>query len=201
MVRRLLYQNDTDESDKNSTEFKDTISVSDFDLIIVDEAHRGYILDRQMSEEELLYNNQQDYISKYRYVIEYFDAVKIGLTATPALHTTEIFGEPVFTYSYCEAVNDRFLVDHDVPHNIRTKLSTQGIVYHKGDDMTLYNYRNEVTIRDVACLEDEVHIEVDKFNKEVIAEDFNRKVLTEIIEDICEKITKKILNHKIKVKY
>ena len=32
-------------------------SVSDFDLIIVDEAHRGYILDRQMSEEERIWAN------------------------------------------------------------------------------------------------------------------------------------------------
>lgn len=51
-----------------------------FDLIIVDEAHRGYILDREMTEEEILYANQDDYMSKYKQVIEYFDAVKIALT-------------------------------------------------------------------------------------------------------------------------
>lgn len=82
-----------------------------FDLIIVDEAHRGYILDREMTEEEILYDNQEDYMSKYKQVIEYFDAIKIALTATPALHTTQIFGEPVFTYSYREAVIDGWLVD------------------------------------------------------------------------------------------
>lgn len=60
-----------------------------FDLIIVDEAHRGYILDREMTEEEILYSDQLDYMSKYKQVIEYFDAVKIALTATPALHTTQ----------------------------------------------------------------------------------------------------------------
>lgn len=122
MVKRLLY---LDEDNYNMP------NVSDFDLIIVDEAHRGYILDKQMTQEEMLYNNQNDYISKYRYVIDYFDAVKIGLTATPALHTMEIFGNPVFTYSYREAVNDRFLVDHDVPHEIRTKLYNEGITYKK----------------------------------------------------------------------
>ncbi len=62
-----------------------------------------------MSETEMLYRNQDDYISKYRTVIEYFDAVKIALTATPALHTTEIFGKPVFNYSYREAVIDGYL--------------------------------------------------------------------------------------------
>lgn len=91
-----------------------------FDLIIVDEAHRGYILDREMTEEEILYDNQDDYMSKYKQVIEYFDAVKIALTATPALHTTEIFGEPIFTYSYREAVIDGWLVDHDPPYIINT---------------------------------------------------------------------------------
>ena len=45
-------------------------SVTDYDLIVVDEAHRGYILDKEMSETEMLYRNQDDYISKYRTVIE-----------------------------------------------------------------------------------------------------------------------------------
>ena len=35
-----------------------------FDLIIVDEAHRGYILDKEMTQEEILYDNQDDYMSK-----------------------------------------------------------------------------------------------------------------------------------------
>jgi hypothetical protein len=48
--------------------------------------------------------------SKYRRVLEYFDAVKDGLTATPTLRTVQIFGEPIFTYSYREAVN-RWLFD------------------------------------------------------------------------------------------
>jgi type I site-specific restriction endonuclease len=56
--------------------------------------HRGYLLDREMSDAELSFRGQDDYVSKYRRVLEYFDAVKIGLTATPALHTTDIFGDP-----------------------------------------------------------------------------------------------------------
>jgi hypothetical protein len=35
------------------------------------------------------FRSQEDYVSKYRRVLEYFDAVKIGLTATPALHTVD----------------------------------------------------------------------------------------------------------------
>lgn len=80
-----------------------------------------------MGSDEVLYRNQEDFISKYRTVIDYFDAVKIALTATPALHTTKIFEHPIFNYSYREAVIDGNLVDYDSPHNIKTKLSTEGI--------------------------------------------------------------------------
>ena len=76
-----------------------------------------------MGDDEVLYRDQNDFRSKYRAVIDYFDAVKIALTATPALHTTEIFGKPVYSYDYRTAVIDGFLVDHDAPHIIKTKLS------------------------------------------------------------------------------
>ena len=89
MVKRILYNEG------------DTMpAVTDFDLVIIDEAHRGYILDKEMGEDELLYRDQIDYQSKYRSVVEYFDAIKIALTATPALQTTEIFGQPVYKYTY-----------------------------------------------------------------------------------------------------
>lgn len=56
-----------------------------------------------------------------------FDAVKIGLTATPALHTVEILGEPIFTYSEREAVIDGHLVEHEPSIQITTALSGVGI--------------------------------------------------------------------------
>lgn len=157
-------------------------SVTDYDLIIVDEAHRGYILDREMSESEMLYRNQEEYISKYRTVIEYFDAVKIALTATPALHTTEIFGKPVFDYSYRAAVIDGYLVDHDAPHNIKTKLRVEGINYHKGEQLVLYDPTTGEMING-ADLEDDMKFEVDSFNRKVITEKFNRTVFEEIAWD------------------
>jgi type I restriction enzyme R subunit len=101
--------------------------VDDYDCIVVDECHRGYLLDKELSETELLYRDFNDYISKYRRVLDYFDAVKIGLTATPALHTTQIFGDPVYTYSYREAVIEGWLIDHEPPIKIKTRLSEEGI--------------------------------------------------------------------------
>mgnify|MGYP000615093858 FL=1 len=172
LVKRILYP----ESDTMP-------SVTDYDLIVVDEAHRGYILDKEMSETEMLYRNQDDYISKYRTVIEYFDAVKVALTATPALHTTEIFGKPVFNYSYREAVIDGYLVDHDAPHNIKTKLRVEGINYQNGEQLAIYD---PVTgeVMNSADLEDDMKFEIDSFNREVITEPFNRTVLNEIAWDL-----------------
>ena len=83
--------------------------------------------------EELNFKDQKDYVSKYRMVLDYFDAYTVGLTATPALHTKEIFGMPVYTYSYREAVIDGFLIDHDPPYIIKTKLSEEGIIWEKGE--------------------------------------------------------------------
>lgn len=78
MVKRILYNDEASMP-----------AVTDFDLVIIDEAHRGYILDKEMGEEEIFYRDQRGYQSKYRQVITYFEAVKIALTATPALQTTK----------------------------------------------------------------------------------------------------------------
>lgn len=172
MVKRILYNGE------------DTMpAVNDFDLVIIDEAHRGYILDKEMGEDELLYRDQTDYQSKYRSVVEYFDAVKIALTATPALQTTEIFGQPVYKYTYREAVIEGYLVDHDAPHELKTKLSQEGIHYKKGDTVTVYDtVTGEITNSEL--LNDELDFDVDKFNRKVITEPFNRAVLEEIARDI-----------------
>lgn len=172
LVRRIMY---------NEEEM--IPAVSDYDLIIVDEAHRGYTLDKEMDEDELIYRNQDDFVSKYRTVVEYFDAVKIALTATPALHTTEIFGKPVFNYSYREAVIDGYLVDHDAPHSIKTKLSVEGIKYAKGDIVAIYDpITGEITNSDE--LEDELAFDIEQFNRQVITEEFNKVVLKEIANHI-----------------
>lgn len=154
-------------------------SSGDFDCIIIDEAHRGYSLDKELSEAELLYRDQNDFVSKYTKVIEYFDAVRIGLTATPAIHTTKIFGEAVFTYSYREAVIDGYLVDYDAPHIIKTELNQNGIHHKKGESLARYNPITKELLNP-AELEDEVDFEVEVFNKNVITNSFNDVVLQEL---------------------
>lgn len=171
LVRRILYR-----------EEGPAPAVSDFDLVIIDEAHRGYILDKDMTDDELLYRDQRDYLSKYRSVVDYFDAVKIALTATPALHTTQIFGAPVFTYSYREAVVDGYLVDHNAPIHIETELSENGIHYEKGDTAILLDPETG-EIENSATLADELDFDLGDFNRTIITEGFNRAVLEEIAKN------------------
>ena len=173
LVRRIL----------NEDEDGVRLTVSDYDLVIVDEAHRGYTLDRDMTDIEMDYRDQTDYISKYRMVLEYFDSVKVAMTATPALHTTQIFGKPVFTYSYREAVIDGWLVDHDAPHNIVTKLRKEGIHYRKGDQIVMVD---PVTgeLLNGEDLPDDLDFDVEAFNRKVITENFNRTVFEEVCRDL-----------------
>ncbi|MGL5807017.1 MAG: type I restriction-modification system endonuclease [Xenococcaceae cyanobacterium] len=165
--------------------------VDDYDCIVVDECHRGYLLDKELSETELLYRDFNDYISKYRRVLDYFDAVKIGLTATPALHTTQIFGEPVETYSYREAVIEGWLIDHEPPIKIKTKLSEEGIVWQPGEEMQYHDPKTGKL--DLIHAPDEVKIEIQQFNRRVITEEFNRVVCEALARYIDPSLPEKTL--------
>ena len=149
-------------------------AVDQYDCIVVDECHRGYLLDRDLSETEQGFRSFDDYISKYRRILDYFDAVKIGLTATPALHTTQIFGTPIYSYGYREAVIDGYLVDHEPPIQVATQLSTDGIVWKAGEEVAVYNPSQGQV--DLFTTPDEIKIEVEDFNRKVVTESFNQVV-------------------------
>ncbi|WP_157670872.1 type I restriction-modification system endonuclease [Chitinibacter sp. GC72] len=156
--------------------------VGEYDCIIVDEAHRGYTLDQEMTEGEQAVRDQSQYLSRYRQVLDYFDAVKIGLTATPAKHTSDIFGKPVYTYSYREAVADDWLIDHEPPIRYETQLSKHGITFAKGEAVSVIDTRTGAI--DVAELGDELSFDVESFNRRVITEDFNRVICEELAKEI-----------------
>jgi type I restriction enzyme R subunit len=157
-------------------------TVDSYDLIVVDECHRGYLLDRELSDRELRFRDFNDYVSKYRRVLEMFDAVKVALTATPALHTVQIFGRPVFVYSYRHAVVDGYLVDHEPPIRIRTKLSSEGIIWKAGEEVTRIDPRSGQL--DLFTTPDELHFEVEAFNRQVITEPFNRTVCEFLADEL-----------------
>ncbi|MEZ8807946.1 EcoAI/FtnUII family type I restriction enzme subunit R [Vibrio atlanticus] len=100
-VHLALYQSTTGQEDHQKV-FKQ-VSPDFFDLIIIDECHRG-----SASKE-----------SAWREILKYFDsATQIGLTATPketdVVSNAEYFGEPVYTYSLKEGIEDGFLAPYKV---------------------------------------------------------------------------------------
>ncbi len=156
--------------------------IDQFDCIIIDEAHRGYTLDQEMTEGELATRDASQYLSSYRRVLDYFDAIKIALTATPAKHTSEIFGKPVYTYSYREAVADDWLIDHEPPIRYETLLTQEGIQFEKGKPIEVINTQTGEV--DTTELEDELRFDVDAFNRQVINENFNRVICEQLAEEL-----------------
>lgn len=173
LIRKILYADDE----------KRRLTVGEYDCIIVDEAHRGYILDRSMTDDEKDFFDEKDFESKYRAVIDYFVADKIALTATPALHTQEIFGDPVYNYSYSQAVIDGYLVDSEPPYEIITKLSKDGIHYKKDTEVKVYDLETQ-SVKKRKVQEDELNFDIEQFNKSVITENFNRAVCSALVEKI-----------------
>lgn len=96
-----LYQQLVGDDDKEH--FSELFSPDFFDLIIVDECHRG------SAKEE----------SRWRKILDYFNsATQIGMTATPKetkyISNLSYFGEPIYTYSLKEGIEDGFLAPFKV---------------------------------------------------------------------------------------
>lgn len=181
LVKRVICQTDP----------ADVPSVGQYDLIIVDECHRGYNPDREMSSEEIEFRSYDDYISKYRRILDHFDAVKIGLTATPALKTIEIFGKPAFTYSYREAVIDGWLADHEPPIRFHTELSTSGIRFEKGEIANFIDNRTKDI--QTSIISDQIDFGVEDFNKRVITKPFNQVVAKKLSDYIDPHLDEKTI--------
>jgi type I restriction enzyme, R subunit len=133
-VYMSLYQGITGgEEDKNIYK---QFSKDFFDLIIVDECHRGSAKAN----------------SAWREILEYFsDAVQIGMTATPKetdkISNIDYFGEPVYTYSLKQGIEDGFLAPYRVikvainkdVHGYRPK---KGEIDKRGNEIPDFVYTN-----------------------------------------------------------
>mgnify|MGYP000129658434 CR=1 FL=1 len=164
---------------KRTLQGDEFMPVGRYDCVIVDEAHRGYILDKEQTEGEQAFRNQKDFISAYRRIIDHFDAVKVALTATPALHTRDIFNAPVYRYSYRKAIIDGYLNDHEPPIKITTKLNSEGIEFAKGEQVERLSNQGEL-INDQ--LKDEQNFDVANFNRDIIVPGFNKAVCESLTE-------------------
>jgi type I restriction enzyme R subunit len=144
-------------------------SPAHFDLIIIDEAHRSIF-------------------KKYRAIFEYFDALLVGLTATPRNevdHNTYDFfemekGVPTYAYEYETAVNiDHVLVPY---HNIevKTKFLEQGITYDELSEEDKERYEEDFTDEDGEMPEFIPPPELNEFI-------FNQSTVDMVLEDLMTK--------------
>lgn len=138
------------------------IPIHAFDVIIADECHRGYTA-------------QDDAI--WQSTLQHFDAVKIGLTATPAKHTVAVFGEPVFRYGVQEAIREGYLVDYEAI-SIRSEVRINGAFLQEGERVIYIDTATGEQQRD--HLADERQFSSVEIESKITAPDSNRKIIEEI---------------------
>ena len=134
-----------------------------FDLIVVDECHRG--------------SARED--SSWREILDYFKgATQIGLTATPRetdqISNTEYFGEPIYTYSLKQGINDGFLAPYRV---VRVMLSV---------DAEGWRPPKLFKDKDGNIVEDRIYNRKD-FDKKIVIEE-RRKLVADKISEVLQSI-------------
>jgi type I restriction enzyme R subunit len=97
-----------------------------FDFIISDESHRSIYGD-------------------WRVVLNHFDALQLGLTATPATHTLSYFNENwVYQYGYWQAVDDGHVVPYET-YRIQTGITMDGL-YYEDEEYEPGDLENKITV-------------------------------------------------------
>ncbi|QUS60555.1 type I restriction-modification enzyme R subunit C-terminal domain-containing protein [Synechocystis sp. PCC 7338] len=138
------------------------IPIHAFDVIVADECHRGYTAQE---------------VSTWRKVLEYFDAIRIGLTATPATHTMSLFRNLVYSYSTEQAINDGYLVDYEQV-NIDSNVRINGTFLRQGEVVGVID--PESGAKSYEQLEDEREFSTTDIERKITSPDSNRKIVEEI---------------------
>lgn len=164
-IQFALYQSLTGETEEKKLYKK--YSKDYFDLIIIDECHRGSAKDD----------------SAWREILDHFDyATKVGLTATPKetkdVSNIDYFGDAIFTYSLKQGIDDGFLAPYKV---VRVGL-----------DRDLEGYRPEKGKRDKYGeeLEDRIYNKKD-FDRNLVLEK-RTKIVAKYVSDYLKKNNKRM---------
>lgn len=143
-------------------------SPAHFDLIIIDESHRSIF-------------------KKYRAIFEYFDAILLGLTATPktevARNTYEFFelenGVPTYAYDYDTAVHQDHVLVPYYNYEVTTKFLSEGITYEELSDEDKERYEDDFT--EDGAMPDSIPSQA--LNDFV----FNQKTVDLVLQDLMER--------------
>ncbi len=159
--RQAAFAEGDDEREDDDTDRLD-IPVHAFDLIVADECHRGYTASE---------------LSVWRTVLDHFDAIKVGLTATPAAHTTAYFEHVAYRYEYAKAVEDGFLVDYDAVA-VRSDVRMTGLFLKEGEQVEVIDTTSGEKAIDL--LEDERAFDTTEIERKATAPESNRLVVEEL---------------------
>ena len=143
-------------------------SPAHFDLIVIDESHRSIF-------------------KKYRAIFEYFDAILLGLTATPktevARNTYEFFelenGVPTYAYDYDTAVHQDHVLVPYYNYEVTTKFLSEGITYEDLSDEDKERYEDDFT--EDGVMPDSIPSQA--LNDFV----FNQKTVDLVLQDLMER--------------
>ena len=154
--------------DTKSEDGRRTFTPAHFDLIIIDESHRSIF-------------------KKYRAIFEYFDAMLVGLTATPKTdvdrNTYDFFemerGVPTYAYDYETAVQEDHVLVPYYNYEVKTAFLEKGIVYDELSDEDKERYEEDFT-------------EDDSMPEFIPSEELNRFVFNEatidtVLQDLMER--------------
>ena len=143
-------------------------SPAHFDLIVIDESHRSIF-------------------KKYRAIFEYFNAILLGLTATPktevARNTYEFFelenGVPTYAYDYDTAVHQDHVLVPYYNYEVTTKFLSEGITYEELSDEDKERYEDDFT--EDGVMPDSIPSQA--LNDFV----FNQKTVDLVLQDLMER--------------
>ena len=159
----VFHQDASDPDYEQDAEKLETpIPIHAFDLIVADECHRGYT-----AKETAI----------WRQVMDYFDAIKIGLTATPAPHSLSLFKEVVFRYTTEQGIQDGYLVDYE-PILIKSDVRIKGAFLKEGEHVGVIDTDTGEEIYDE--LEDEREFPAEDIERKITSPDSNQKIVKEI---------------------
>lgn len=138
------------------------IPIHAFDIVIADECHRGY------TAQEL---------SVWRDTLDHFDAIRIGLTATPAAHTLAYFTDKIYEYGYRQAVADGFLVDYDAV-KIESGVRINGVFLPENEAVQYID--PQTGEKSLDRLEAERQFDASAVERDITVPDSNRKIIEEV---------------------
>lgn len=172
------YQTMINKIDELKDEHGRIFSPGHFDLIVIDEAHRSIY-------------------KKYKDIFTYFDALIVGLTATPkdevGRNTYSEFelenGIPTYAYDLEQAVKDKFLVDYKTVE-VKTKFVSEGISY---DDLT----EDEKEEYEVTFIDDDEMIPDKISSTDLNNWVFNKDTIKKVINELMTKGLRIDCNNKI----